>query len=188
MEKHEDTAKREATVEKLLSSIKPRLMLSAFGEPGSPSDIAKRLGLPANVAHYWAGKLVDAGLLRQVEQRGRQRIYQAASDKIDAVPVDCGLFGANMSSALHAAFLAAAEHQDRIEPCDDSPEASGKLSMPQMRISELSMSRADYESVVGQLLEGVPSEPPEPTSGKNVGGETYTLAVMAFRGRISDHL
>ncbi len=129
---------------------------------------------------------VDAERLLS-SMKARQRIYQAAPDTIDVERAACGPLMANVSSALHAGFLAAAELHDRIAPCDGSAEDGEGLSRPQLRISEFSMTRSDYESVVEQLLERVPSAPPKGSTGKNVDGETYTLAVIAFRGRISDY-
>lgn len=54
-------------------------VLQIFAEPSNPSDVAKRLNMPANAMHYRVNKLYEAGLLKLVEQKGRRRTYQSVA-------------------------------------------------------------------------------------------------------------
>ncbi|MGH2351840.1 MAG: ArsR/SmtB family transcription factor, partial [Chloroflexota bacterium] len=60
-----------ATVEQLAALVHPvrRRMLAELAEPASPSEVAKRLGITAQIANYHVRALEAAGLVRQVETR-----------------------------------------------------------------------------------------------------------------------
>lgn len=66
--------------ESLLSNLKARIILLAYSSPGSPSDVAKRLDLPANSVHYWTNRLLEGDLLELVDERGRIRTYRSRFD------------------------------------------------------------------------------------------------------------
>jgi DNA-binding MarR family transcriptional regulator len=65
----------------LIGDIKLYGILSRFDEPRTPSEVAKRLRLPANTIHYHVKRLVAAKLLTCVAKNGRQCKYQRVSDK-----------------------------------------------------------------------------------------------------------
>jgi DNA-binding transcriptional ArsR family regulator len=60
-----------ATVEQLAALVHPvrRRLLAELAEPGSPSEVAKRLGIAAQIANYHVRALEAAGLVREVETR-----------------------------------------------------------------------------------------------------------------------
>jgi DNA-binding transcriptional ArsR family regulator len=60
-----------ATVEQLAALVHPvrRRMLAELAEPASPSEVAKRLGIAAQIANYHVRALEAAGLVREVETR-----------------------------------------------------------------------------------------------------------------------
>jgi DNA-binding transcriptional ArsR family regulator len=60
-----------ATVEQLAALVHPvrRQMLAELAEPASPSEVAKRLGIAAQIANYHVRALEAAGLVREVETR-----------------------------------------------------------------------------------------------------------------------
>ncbi len=60
-----------ATVEQLAALVHPvrRRMLAELAEPASPSEVAKRLGIAAQIANYHVRALEAAHLVREVETR-----------------------------------------------------------------------------------------------------------------------
>jgi DNA-binding transcriptional ArsR family regulator len=60
-----------ATVEQLAALVHPvrRQLLAALVEPASPSEVARRLGIAAQIANYHVRALEAAGLVREVETR-----------------------------------------------------------------------------------------------------------------------
>jgi DNA-binding transcriptional regulator GbsR (MarR family) len=63
----------------LLGNVNLFVLLEYFGQPSTPSEVAKALGYPANVVHYRVKLLQNAGVLQVTEQKGRQRKYQLVS-------------------------------------------------------------------------------------------------------------
>jgi DNA-binding MarR family transcriptional regulator len=81
---HSKAMKRFTVNEKqltLINDIKLYSILAKFDEPYTPSEVAKRLNIPANTVHYHVKKLVAAKLLTCVAKQGRQCKYQRVSDK-----------------------------------------------------------------------------------------------------------
>jgi DNA-binding transcriptional ArsR family regulator len=60
-----------ATADELTALIHPvrRRLLAELAEPASPSEVAKRLGIAAQIANYHIRALEAAGLVREVETR-----------------------------------------------------------------------------------------------------------------------
>ena len=60
-----------ATVEQLAALVHPvrRQMLAELAAPASPSEVAKRVGIAAQIANYHVRALEAAGLVREVETR-----------------------------------------------------------------------------------------------------------------------
>ncbi len=53
--------------------------LSYFLEPASPSDVAKKMDMAANLAHHHAKKALETGLLLEVGREGGKVLYQLAA-------------------------------------------------------------------------------------------------------------
>jgi len=53
--------------------------LSYFLEPASPSDVAKKMDMAANLAHHHAKKALEAGLLLKKGREGGKVLYQLAA-------------------------------------------------------------------------------------------------------------
>jgi DNA-binding transcriptional ArsR family regulator len=60
-----------ATADELAALVHPvrRRLLAELAEPASPSEVAKRLGIAAQIANYHVRALEAAGLVREVETR-----------------------------------------------------------------------------------------------------------------------
>ncbi|AZI42400.1 ArsR family transcriptional regulator [Deinococcus psychrotolerans] len=92
--------------------------LAHFIVPLSPSEVAPRLGMAANLAHHHARKLVDVGLLFEQSREGGKVLYQLAAREFrvssDLLPPEdeAGNGSANMRG-LSAGFLQAYERSWR---------------------------------------------------------------------------
>ena len=53
--------------------------LSRFLEPASPSDVARRLGMPANLAHHHARRALKAGVLFEARRDQGKVLYQLSA-------------------------------------------------------------------------------------------------------------
>lgn len=53
--------------------------LGEFREPASPSDVARRLGMPANLAHHHAQKCLRLGLLFEARREKGKVLYQLSA-------------------------------------------------------------------------------------------------------------
>lgn len=53
--------------------------LSYFLEPASPSDVAKKMDMAANLAHHHAKKALETGLLLEVRREGGKVLYLLAA-------------------------------------------------------------------------------------------------------------
>ena len=92
--------------------------LAHFTVPVSPSDVAPRSGMAANLAHHHARKLADLGLLFEVRREGGKVLYQLTAREF-RVPCEllppgdeAGNGTANMRE-LSAGFLQAYERSWR---------------------------------------------------------------------------
>ena len=90
--------------------------LYLFKEPLTPSEVARRMQVPANVMHYRVKRLLDAGLLEVADDSSRSRTYQTVATRFSLSP---GLQPAvgeavpamleTMLSKLHRNFLKSLE-------------------------------------------------------------------------------
>ena len=55
--------------------------LYLFKEPLTPSEVARRMQVPANVMHYRVKRLLDAGLLEVADDSSRSRTYQTVAER-----------------------------------------------------------------------------------------------------------
>lgn len=56
-------------IKAVLHPMRQRIMRALDAGPGTPSEVARRIGLPANKVHYHVRVLEEAGLVRLVETR-----------------------------------------------------------------------------------------------------------------------
>ena len=98
--------------------------LGQFLEPISPSEVAKKLGMPANLAHHHAQRHAALGLLREVKRdRGRvyyqlvARTFKHARTLLPAGDPD--EYTAATLAQLHERFLTAYERSDRLAGSED---------------------------------------------------------------------
>lgn len=96
----------------LLGTLKARLVHAVYAEAAAPSEVARKLEMPANTVHYWTRRLLEAGLLEQVGQEGRVRTYQARVPANQCEPEACAPFVRNAMRALDKTVMAAAERYD----------------------------------------------------------------------------
>ncbi|MEZ4648317.1 MAG: winged helix-turn-helix domain-containing protein [Candidatus Eisenbacteria bacterium] len=80
--------------------------------PETGSSLARLLGIPANRAHYHLGRLVDAGLVKEIgperDQKTEERYFVATARHLLVDPGLTGITGgaiASVRSSIEAAFL-----------------------------------------------------------------------------------
>jgi DNA-binding transcriptional ArsR family regulator len=54
-------------------------VLHHFLEPISPSEVAKKVGMPANLVHHHVKRALELGILFEVKKEGRKVFYQLAA-------------------------------------------------------------------------------------------------------------
>ena len=60
--------------------------LYLFKEPLTPSEVARRLQVPANVMHYRVKRLLEAGLLEVADDSNRSRTYKTVAERFSLAP------------------------------------------------------------------------------------------------------
>ena len=171
--------------------------LYLFKEPLTPSEVARRMRVPANVMHYRVKRLFEAGLLEVVDDSSRSRTYRSVAERFllspevlpavtDALPA---MFDA-MLSKLHRNFLGRMETdlKDLEALLEDGPitfELSDSLTLVSIKphdypvlasISTRSLSAEQFQKVtqaVNAILEEAPVEE---------GKKRCTLAFLAYQG------
>ncbi len=73
------TLQTQRQVQDLLELLPHLNLLGEFLEPQNPSQVARRLGLPANRVHYHVKRFVRQGFLQAVTTKGRSTSYQATA-------------------------------------------------------------------------------------------------------------
>ncbi len=106
----------------LLFNLPYYAALYLFKEPLTPSEVARRLQVPANVLHYRVKRLHEAGLLETIDDSTRSRTYQTVAERFSLSPelqpavgeaVPAMLDG--MLSKLHRNFLKSIEAETSAE-------------------------------------------------------------------------
>lgn len=98
--------------------------LGRFVVPTSPSDAARTLGIPANLAHHHAQRHLNLGLLEEVGRNGGKVQYQLTA-KLFKVPrtllppEDPDNKTVRLLGAVQKHFLAAYERSNRLASRDD---------------------------------------------------------------------
>lgn len=98
--------------------------LGQFLEPVSPSEVAKKLGLSANLAHHHAQRHVALGLLRLVKREHGRVYYQLTARTFkharSLLPAgDPDEYTAATLTGLREHFLRAYERSDSLTDADD---------------------------------------------------------------------
>lgn len=166
-----------AASSELLGTLKARIVLGAYAEPAGPSEVARLLEMPANTVHYWTRRLVEEGLLEQVEQEGRVRKYRSRISEDPCEPEACAPFIRNVMKALDRVVMAAAERHDLA----DEPTPS---LLPEIGVHEIRLRPGDVGRIVEAFKAAIPTSD-EQASGSS---DAYTVSFIVAPGRFSDHL
>ncbi len=198
---HSKAMKRFTVNEKqlaLISDIKLYLILARFDEPQTPSEVAKRLRLPANTIHYHVKRLVTAKLLTCVVENGRQCKYQRVSDKfrfheslLPGYEHDTSGSTAQHLKKIHKHFLSQAEKtqpedflRDKNDPSyvlldfKDFEELSEQDTLA--LTLEVSLSKKQHDKFVKDL-QALFADIKQNASK----GEMYTFCLLTCPGRAS---
>ncbi|WP_420597281.1 winged helix-turn-helix domain-containing protein [Deinococcus sp.] len=182
--------------------------LKYFLEPISPSDVAPRLGMAANLAHHHANKLADLGLLFEARREGGKVLYQLVAREFrvpsDLLPPgdEAGNGTANMRK-LSDEFLHAYERSWRtmkegeediygfgakdqpvsLPPQPDSPAVESYPTHFDALTVRLTPARyQQLARALSALLDEAMNEANDDVKAKkNATGQTCTLAVLAFQ-------
>lgn len=160
----------------LLASPKARLLLAVYEEPATPSEIARKLQMPANTVHYWTRRLLAGGLLEQTGQEGRSKTYRSLPGADVCEPEACAPFVHNVMQALSKVVMSAAEHHDLSEePSRDQ--------RPEIGVHELRIRIEDLPRIKKALQAAMPtSDDHEPEAG-----EVYTVSFIVTPGSLSTY-
>jgi hypothetical protein len=86
-----------------------------FLEPKSPSDVAKKTGMAANLVHYHANRLLELGLLFEAGREDGRVLYQTVARTIKHSDSLLGNKSqADTMRVLSEAFLKAYEHSNHL--------------------------------------------------------------------------
>jgi DNA-binding transcriptional ArsR family regulator len=93
--------------------------LSHFLTPASPSDVARRLGMAANLAHHHAKRHAELGLLEEAKREAGKVYFQLVARVFKharaLIPVEDPNYGVKTSlSLLQRHFSAPYERSDRF--------------------------------------------------------------------------
>ena len=103
-------------------ALRDSAIFPQFLEPKSPSDVAKRTGMAANLVHYHANRLLELGLLFEAGREDGRVLYQTVARTIKHADslLDTEMQAATMH-VLATAFLKAYEHSSHLAG-DDSTD------------------------------------------------------------------
>ncbi len=107
-------------------------MLAQFLEPKSPSEVAKKIGQPANLVHHHAKRGLELGLLLEDRREGGRVYYQLAArtfqySRLLLAPTETENWEMR---ELTAAFLNAYARSDHIAGNDDPDYTSHTFAAP----------------------------------------------------------
>lgn len=180
--------------------------LSRFLEPASPSDVARELGIPANLAHHHAKRHASLGLLREVDRQRGKVYYQLAArrfkhDRSLLPPGDPDEHTAVMLRQLATRFLAAQERSDRLEAGEDpswhiygfdrnvpegqptaAPVDAGRSMPAHFQARTLRLRPRRYRDLVRHISRAIR----EAEADEEPDGELCTLVFVAFDGLLQE--
>jgi hypothetical protein len=181
-------------------AVREAQFLGYFLEPSSPSDVAKRANVAANLMHHHANRFLELGLVFEVKREDRKVFYQLTAQNF-RVPKHLLSADEEMADGLQelsSAFAKAYERSDRLNtspdylnfgfadtiPEDQQPSNNNKESLEarpahyQMR--SFRISTASYRKLVCQLADLIIDA--ETESSKD--GAQCTVALLAFEGSV----
>jgi hypothetical protein len=103
-------------------ALRDSTIFPQFLEPKSPSEVAKKTGMAANLVHYHANRLLELGLLFEAGREDGRVLYQTVARTIKHADSLLGTeMRSNTMNVLSEAFLNAYEHSSHLAG-DDSTE------------------------------------------------------------------
>ena len=103
-------------------ALRDSAIFAQFLEPNSPSEVARKTGMAANLVHYHANRLLELGLLFEAGREDGRVLYQTVARTIKHAD---SLLGTEMQAdtmhVLSKAFLKAYAHSSHLAG-DDSTE------------------------------------------------------------------
>ena len=182
-------------------AVREAQFLGYFLEPSSPSDVAKRAGIAANLMHHHANRYLELGLLFEVKREDRKVFYQLAAENF-RVPKSLLPADEEMTQSLQelsSAFSKAYERSDRLNaspnylnfgfaetiPEDQMQPASDDTELLEVRPAHYQMrsfrlSPSSYQKLVCLLSDLIIDA--ETESSKEAA--QCTIALLAFEGNI----
>jgi hypothetical protein len=180
-------------------AVREAQFLGYFLEPSSPSDVAKRANVAANLMHHHANRFLELGLLFEVKREDRKVFYQLTAQNFRVpkhlLPADEEMVQGLQE--LSSAFAKAYERSDRLnsspdylnfgfadtipedqQPSNDKEALEARPAHYQMRSFRISTS--SYRRLVCQLADLIIDA--ETESSKD--GAQCTIALLAFEGSI----
>ena len=173
--------------------------LGQFLHPASPSEVARALDMPANLAHHHARKYRRLGLLFEVG-RAQGRVQYQLSARTFKVPEDQVAPGAHARMVQRSAdgYLAAYERSADLSerpdpfwticsfgdaatptPPDPTRRATSEARPAYLRRRTLALSPGRYRQLLAQLDALIQAEADDRTAP---GAAPCTLTLLAFEG------
>jgi DNA-binding transcriptional ArsR family regulator len=177
-------------------------VLHLFLEPASPSEVAKTLGMPANLVHHHTKRALELGILFEAKKEGRKIFYQLAAKtfthKRNLLTLEqtigaaltqlsnaflesylrCDAESANASDPdyhVHG-FSTEASKVPLVKPVAAEPRESPHQHPAHYQVRTLRLGAAQYKTLIqtlARLLE-------EAESDKNA--KACTIALLGFTG------
>jgi hypothetical protein len=148
-------------------ALRDSAIFPQFLEPKSPSDVARKTGIAANLVHYHANRLLELGLLFEAGREDGRVLYQTVARTIKHA--DSLLGNESQAETMHVlskSFLNAYEHSSHLAG-DDSTDfhmySIAKASDP--------LERQQPKFVNGERVESRPAHFQARTL--NLSGEKY---------------
>lgn len=178
-------------------------LLCRFLEPQSPSDVASKLGMAANLVHHHAKKLEALGLLFEARREGRKVYYQLAARtfKYERQLLSAEDAEGRDVDELGAAFLRAYARSDRLAQGQDPEYTTVGFNVPEQLMAPTG-EPTSLEALNGrpahfqtrsfgltpgryiQLVRQISALIREAEREKTAGAGVCTLAFLAFDGAI----
>lgn len=158
------------TTEDQARAVQDAGFLGQFFKPASPSEVAKKLSMPANLAHHHAQRHAALGLLQVVRREGGRVFYQlsARTFKVPHTLLPAGEPGGQAAATLiglYERFLKAYRRSDRLAkdhdpdwdlhsfgeretPPAELPVPAVEAHPAHLQTRTLSLSAASYQKLV----------------------------------------
>jgi hypothetical protein len=177
-------------------ALRDSAIFPQFLEPKSPSDVARRTGMAANLVHYHANRLLELGLLFEAGRENGRVLYQTVARTIKHSDSLLGNESqADTMRVLSEAFLKAYDHSshlagedgvdyhmygiakasdplERQQPTFDAGE-SAEPRPTHFQARTLRLSGEQYQTFIGKIANLMLEL--EAETDKNVGQCTFTF-------------